>query len=46
VLVQTLEGDGRDGATARTLLNALTESLILYRAYNQRVATRIEQSAV
>jgi hypothetical protein len=44
VLVETLEGDGRDGAMARTLLNGLTESLILHQAYHQRVATRVEQS--
>jgi hypothetical protein len=44
-LVTTLDGDGRDVTTARTLLDGLTEALIIHQDYHQRVATRLEQNA-
>jgi hypothetical protein len=44
VLVETLERDGRDGATARALLDGLTESLILHQEYHRRIEIRVQQS--
>jgi hypothetical protein len=44
VLVETLERDGRDGATARALLDGLTESLILHQEYHPRIEIRVQQS--
>jgi hypothetical protein len=45
VLVEMLESEGRDGvAAAKTLLDGLTDSLILHQEYHQRLAIRIEQN--
>jgi hypothetical protein len=43
-LITTLEGNGDDVTTARALLDGLTESLILYQDYRQRLASRLEQN--
>jgi hypothetical protein len=42
-LVEVFKRDGRDVTTARALLNAVTESLIIHQEYRQRVATRLEK---
>jgi hypothetical protein len=44
-LVEDFERDGRDVTTARALLSAVTETLIIHQEYRQRVATRLEQNS-
>jgi hypothetical protein len=43
-LVETLERCGRDVTTAKALLSAITESLVLHQDYRQRLATRLDQT--